>query len=63
MFHVLLLKKDGTRRKAVDQKIADQFKFEEGEYSKQEVDSIMDSMVFAKEVIDGRLLELYYLIY
>ena len=63
MFHVLLLEENITKREAVDQKIANQFEFEEGEQPEQEVDSIIDSMVFAKKAIDSRLPELYYLIH
>lgn len=62
-FHVSLLERDVTRREAVDQKIADQLRFEEGEQPEQEVDSIMDSMVFAEEAVDGRPPWLYYLIH
>ena len=63
VFHVPLLERDVTRREAVDQKIANQLKFEEGEQSKQKVDSIIDSMVFAEEAINNKLLGLYYLIH
>ena len=63
VFHVSLLKRDVTRREAVDQKIANQLKFEEGEQPEQEVDSILDSMVFAEEAVDGRPPGLYYLIH
>ncbi len=63
VFHVSLLERDVTRREAVDQKIADQLEFEEGEKPEQKVDSIIDSIVFAKEAIDGRPLGLYYLIH
>ena len=57
------LERDVTRREAVDQKIADQLQFEEGEQPEQGVDSIIDSMVFAEEAIDGRPPRLYYLIH
>ncbi len=63
MFHILLLERDVTRKEAVDQKIADQLEFEEREKLEQEVDSIIDSMVFVEEAIDGRLPGLYYLIH
>lgn len=63
VFHILLLGRDITKTKAVDQKLANQLKFEEEEQLEQEIDLILDSMVFAKEVVNGRLLELYYLIY
>ena len=63
MFHVSLLERDVIRREAVDQKIANQLKFKEGEQPEQKVDLILDNMVFAMEAIDGRLLGLYYLIY
>ena len=63
VFHISLLKKDVTRREAVDQKIANQLEFEEGEHPEQEVDSIMNSMVFAVEAVDGRPPGLYYLIH
>lgn len=57
--HVLLLEKDFTRREAVDQKIADQLEFEEGEDPEQEVDSIIDSMVFAEEAMTNWVLLSY----
>lgn len=63
VLHVSLLERDVTRREAVDQKIADQLEFEEGERPEQEVDSIIDSMDFAEEAIDGRPPGLYYLIH
>lgn len=63
VFYVSLLERDITRREAVDQNIADQLKFEEGEQPEQEIDSIIEGMVFVKKAIDGRPLELYYLIY
>ena len=63
MFHLLRLERDVTRKEVVDQKIANQLKFEEGDQPEQEVDSIMDSMVFAEKVVDGRPPGLYYLIY
>ncbi len=62
VFHVSLLERDVARREGVDQKIADQLEFEEREQPEQEVDSIMDSMVFAEEAIDGRPCGPYYLI-
>ena len=58
---VSLLKRDITRREAVDQKIADQLEFEKRKQPEQEVNAIIDSMVFAEEAIDGRLPGLYYL--
>ena len=63
VFHMSLLERDITRKKAVDQKIANQLELEEGEQPEQEVDSIIDSMVFAEEAIDGRPPGLYYLIH
>ena len=63
VFQTSLLEKDVKKREAVDQKIADQLKFEEEEQREQEVDSIMESMVFVEEAIDGRPLGLYYLIH
>ena len=63
IFHVLLLEKDIIRRKAVDQKIANQLELKERKQPEQEVDSIIDSMVFVKEAIDSKPLGLYYLIY
>lgn len=62
VFHVLLLERDVTRREMVDQKIANQLEFEEEKQPEQEVDSIIDRMVFAERAIDGRLPALYYLI-
>ena len=61
VFHVLFLEKDVIRRKAVDQKIANQLKFEEEKQLEQEIDLILDNMVFAKKVVNGRPSELYYL--
>ena len=63
MFHVLLLERDVTRREAVDQKIANQLKFEEGEQPEQEIDLILDSMIFAEKAVNSRPPRLYYLIY
>lgn len=62
-FHILLLERDFTKKEAIDQKIANRLKFEEGKQQEQEVDSIMDNMVFAKEAVDGKPLGLYYLIH
>ena len=55
VFHTSLLKKDVTTKEVVNDEIANQFKFEEVEQPEQEVDLIVDSMVFAKKAIDGRL--------
>ena len=63
VFHVSLLERDVTRREAVDQKIANQLKFEKGEQLEWEVNSIIDSMILAEEAIDDRPLGLYYLIF
>ena len=63
VFYVLLLEKDVTKKEVVDQKIANQLEFKEGKQLEQEVDSIIDSMVFAEEAIDNRPPGLYYLIY
>ncbi len=63
VFYIFLLEKDVTRRKTIDQKIADQFEFEKREQQEQKVYSIVDGMVFAKKTIDGRSFGLYYLIY
>ncbi len=63
VFHVSLLERDVTKKEAVDQKIVDQLEFAEGEKPDQKVDLIMDSMVLAEEVIDGRSPGLYYLIH
>lgn len=59
-FHLSLLKKDVAGREVVDQKIAGQLEFEEAEQPKQQVDLIMDIMVFAEEGVDGRPPGLYY---
>lgn len=48
---------------AIDQKIADQLKFEEKDQPEQKINSIMDSQIFAKKAIDDRLPKLYYLIH
>ena len=63
VFYVSLLKKNVIKKEALVQKIADQLEFKEGEHPEHKIDSIIDSMVFAKEAIDGRPPELYYLIY
>ncbi len=63
VFHISRLGKDYTRKQAVDQNSADQLVFEKNKESKQEIDSIVDSRVFSKEVIDGRPPRLYYLIH
>ena len=62
VFHVLFLERNITRREAVDQKIADQLKFEKREQPEHKIDSIADNMVFAEEAIDGKPPWLYYLI-
>ena len=63
VLHVLLLKRSVTRKEAVDQKIANQLKFVEGEQLEQEVDLIMDSMVLAEKAVHDRPPGLYYLIH
>ena len=63
VFHISLLERDVTRKEAVVQKIADQLEFEEGEQPEQEIDSIIDSLIFAKEAIDSKPPGLYYLIH
>lgn len=63
VFYVSFLEKDITDREIVDQKIANQLEFEKKEQLKQAVVSIMDGIVFAKEIVDDRLPELYYLIH
>ena len=63
VFHVLILERDIIKKEAIDQKIANQLKFEKGEQTEQEVDLILDIIVFAEKVVDGRLSRLYYLIY
>ncbi len=63
VFHVSLLERVVTRKEAVDLKIADQVKFEEGKQLEQKVDSVIDSMVFVEEAIDSRPPGLYYIIY
>ena len=63
MFHILLLEKHVIRIKAVDQKIANKLKFEKKEQPEQEVNSIMDSIIFVKKTVDSRPPGLYYLIH
>lgn len=63
VFHLLLLKRDITRKKTIDQKITGKLKFEKTKQPKQEVDIIIDSIVFTKKAIDGKLPELYYFIH
>lgn len=59
----MLLEKDVIRRVVIDQKIVDQFEFKEREELEHEENSIINSMVFAKEAIDDRLPRFYYLIH
>ncbi len=59
----IALGKNVTRKEAVDQKIADQLEFKESEPPEQEVDSIMDSIFFAEEAIDGGPPLLYHIIH
>lgn len=63
VFYVLFLQKKVTRGETIDQKIVDQLQFEKKEQAKQEIDSIMNSIVFAEEVIDSKPSRLYYFIY
>lgn len=63
VFHALLLEKNITRRGAVYQKITNQLEFKKREQPKLEIDSIIDNIVFAKEAVNSRPQELYYLIY
>lgn len=51
MFHILLLESDILRSKVIDQKFANQFKLGEEEQSEQEVDLILDIMIFVKKVL------------
>lgn len=62
-FPYFALKKNITKKKAIDQEIANQLKFEKRKQLEQEIDLIINSMVFAKKIIDNRLFEVYYLIY
>ncbi len=62
MFYVSLLERDITEKEAVDQKIVEQLRFEGGDQPKEEVDFILDSMVFSEEATDNRPPRLYYLI-
>ena len=57
------LRKRRYKKKGGRSKIADQLEFEEGKQPEQDVDSIMDSIVFAEETIDSRPPGLYYLIH
>lgn len=50
VFHVSFLERDIRRREAVDQQIAEQLEFEEGNPPEQEVDLIIHSMVFLKRL-------------
>lgn len=58
-FKVSFLEKDVTRREAVNKKIADPLKFEEGQHSEQKLDLIKESIVFVK-AINRKPLKLYY---
>ena len=63
VFHISLLEGAVTRKEGVDQKMANKLEFEEGEVLDQEVDSIIDRMVFTQQTIDDQLPRFYYLIY
>lgn len=63
MFYILLFKKNVTKKELIVKKIANQFEFKNKKQPEQKVDFIIDYMIFAKEAINSRLLELYYLIY
>lgn len=63
VFYVTLLKKNIIKKKVIDQKIVDQFQLKEKKLPKQEVDSIIDSIVFAKKPINTKSSEFYYFIY
>lgn len=59
----IILEINIRKKKVVDQKIANQLEFKEGEWLKHKVDIIIDSIVFAKEATDSRSSRLYFLIY
>lgn len=63
VFYVQLLERHIIRREMIDQKITDQLEFEKGDQSEQEIDLIIDSMIFIEEAIDGKSSELYYFIH
>ena len=62
VFHVSLLEQDTTRKGRVDEKIAEQLKFEAGNDEEYEVEGTLDSAVYAKESEAGHLPGLYYLV-
>ena len=58
-----LLEKDITRKRRVDEKIAEQLEFEAGgDNEEYEVEGICNSVVYAKESEAGHLPGLYYLV-
>lgn len=59
----IILEINIRKKKVVDQKIANKLEFKEGEQLKHKVDTIIDSIVFAKEATDSRPSKLYFLIY
>ena len=63
IFHIFLLEQDITRKRQVDDKIAEQLKFEAGgNNEKYELEGICNSAVYARESETGHLLGLYYLV-
>ena len=59
----LILNKRCYKKKVIYQKIVNSPEFEKGDKLEQEIDLIINSIVFLKKTIDIKLLRLYYLIY
>lgn len=58
-----ILQKNIIRIKMVDSKIANKLQLEKRKQLEHKINSIIDYIALAKEVIDSRLSGLYYLIY
>ena len=63
MFYILLLEKHIIIKEIIDPKIASQLEFKERKQLEEKINTIISHIVFPKEVIDSKLLELYYFIY
>lgn len=63
MFYISLLEKHIIIKEVIDPKIASQLEFKEKKQLEEKINTIISHIVFPKEVIDSKLLELYYFIY
>ena len=63
VFHMSLLEQDTTKKRQVDEKIAEQLQFDvSGDNKEYEVEGICNSIVYARESEVGHLPSLYYLV-